>query len=108
MRMATSMLCRNSQVSLAFATRFYDFLTEVDALKAELAIFSAQNAQCFCCSNQHLNPTTGEPLSCDRRLVNASIAHWHLGKTQRFAVVELSSIALQGPENDKGRHSDKK
>ncbi|CAE7632617.1 cyp5 [Symbiodinium pilosum] len=64
-------------VSLAFATRFYDFLTEVDALKAELAVFSARKAQCFCCSNRHLNPTTGEPLSCDRAVVNASIAHWY-------------------------------
>ena len=44
-----------AQVSLAFATRFYDFLTEVDALKAELAVFSARKAQCFCCSNRHLN-----------------------------------------------------
>ncbi|CAE7663865.1 cobB, partial [Symbiodinium necroappetens] len=64
-------------VSLAFATRFYDFLIESNGLKAELAEFSAQNAQCFCCSNRHLNPITGEKLSCDRALVNASIAHWY-------------------------------
>mmetsp|Transcript_39732 Transcript_39732/g.91864 ORF Transcript_39732/g.91864 Transcript_39732/m.91864 type:complete len:526 (+) Transcript_39732:79-1656(+) len=64
-------------VSVAFAVRFHDFLAEVEQLKAELAVFSAQNAQCFCCSNKHLDPSTGATLSCDRALVNASIAHWY-------------------------------
>ena len=86
-----------AEVSMAFATRFYDFLMEVNELKAELAVFSAQNAQCFCCSNRHLNPATGERLSCDRALVNASIAHWHLGCSGRIFLrpLLLHLLALQ-------------
>ncbi|CAJ1429578.1 unnamed protein product, partial [Effrenium voratum] len=64
-------------VSLAFASRFHDFLMEVDILSDELARFSAQNAKCFCCSNSHRHPVTLEVLSCDRKLVNHSIAHWY-------------------------------
>ena len=95
-----------AEVSLAFATRFYDFLIESNGLKAELAEFSAQNAQCFCCSNRHLNPITGEKLSCDRALVNASIAHWQLGCTYTSDVVcillrlYVANRSLQVPQYD--------
>eukprot|EP00913_Durusdinium_trenchii_P004131 g3827.t1 len=49
-------------VSLAVATRFHDFLEEVDELSTALKDFEARRA---------------EILACDRQLVEGSIAHWY-------------------------------
>lgn len=64
-------------VSLAVATRFHDFLEEVDELSTALKDFEARRAECFCCCNGHRHPTTHEILACDRQLVEGSIAHWY-------------------------------
>lgn len=64
-------------VSLAFASRFHDFLEEVEDLSLSLKDFEARRAQCFCCSNGHCHPGTMEKLPCDRKLVEGSIAHWY-------------------------------
>ena len=64
-------------VSLAFAIRFHDFLEEVEDLSSDLLHFEARKAECFCCSNGHCHPTTNQKLSCDRKLVEGSIAHWY-------------------------------
>jgi len=43
-------------------------------LDAQLAEFSIEKTQCFCCMNEHVNPATGDSLPCDRKLVYDDIA----------------------------------
>ena len=37
-----------------------------------------KDAQCFCCSNRHRHPQTGERLPCDRKLVYNTLRQWYL------------------------------
>jgi len=54
--------------------RYGNDLVELDQ---QLSQFSVRKAKCFCCSNDHKIPATGQVLQCDRELVEASIAFWH-------------------------------
>ncbi|CAE7444685.1 unnamed protein product, partial [Symbiodinium pilosum] len=37
------------------------------------------DADCFCCSNDHRHPHTGEELMCDRFLVYSMLNEWYGG-----------------------------
>jgi len=52
------------------------YMQSLAQLKTQMAEFSVLRAQCFCCTNNHRHPDTGQVLPCDRELVNASIEHW--------------------------------
>mmetsp|Transcript_35648 Transcript_35648/g.70503 ORF Transcript_35648/g.70503 Transcript_35648/m.70503 type:complete len:575 (+) Transcript_35648:75-1799(+) len=52
------------------------YMHSLGQLKTQMAEFSVLHAQCFCCTNNHRHPDTGQVLPCDRELVNASIEHW--------------------------------
>eukprot|EP00933_Yihiella_yeosuensis_P072729 TRINITY_DN8122_c0_g2_i1.p1 TRINITY_DN8122_c0_g2~~TRINITY_DN8122_c0_g2_i1.p1 ORF type:complete len:262 (+),score=10.66 TRINITY_DN8122_c0_g2_i1:479-1264(+) len=56
--------------------RVCNYLQELRVMDQQLAEFSVRHARCFCCDNHHVNPHTGQFMTCDRRLVYASIAHW--------------------------------
>jgi len=45
-------------------------------LPVQLSNFRVQDCECFCCSNSHRDPTTGETLQCDRLLVHRMLAKW--------------------------------
>ena len=44
-------------------------MTHIQSLEQQLSEFSIENAECFCCSNDHVNPETGEVLACDRAMI---------------------------------------
>ena len=46
--------------------------------------FSEEEAQCWCCSVDHINPNTGAHVSCDREVVNAAITNWYDGGLDEF------------------------
>ena len=50
---------------------------DLDELPRQLATFRVQDASCFCCSNGHRNPITGEQLPCDRELVHQTLRGWY-------------------------------
>lgn len=50
-------------------------MDEMEQLPEQLQGFQIQGSQCFCCSNQHKHPLTGEAMICDRELVYESLAH---------------------------------
>lgn len=56
-------------VGLGCMTRLYQ-------LPRQLQDFRVQDAQCFCCSNDHQHPETGKELPCDRRLVFTALEKW--------------------------------
>eukprot|EP00929_Paragymnodinium_shiwhaense_P072852 TRINITY_DN36996_c0_g1_i2.p1 TRINITY_DN36996_c0_g1~~TRINITY_DN36996_c0_g1_i2.p1 ORF type:complete len:546 (+),score=50.02 TRINITY_DN36996_c0_g1_i2:95-1639(+) len=43
----------------------------------QVANFSIRHSQCFCCTNNHRHPETGERLMCDRKLVYQSLLAWY-------------------------------
>eukprot|EP00929_Paragymnodinium_shiwhaense_P117945 TRINITY_DN8944_c0_g1_i1.p1 TRINITY_DN8944_c0_g1~~TRINITY_DN8944_c0_g1_i1.p1 ORF type:complete len:551 (+),score=8.18 TRINITY_DN8944_c0_g1_i1:100-1752(+) len=46
-------------------------------VQSHVQSFSIRASQCFCCSNDHTVPLTGEEIACDRKLVYATLAAWH-------------------------------
>eukprot|EP00929_Paragymnodinium_shiwhaense_P122606 TRINITY_DN9549_c0_g1_i2.p1 TRINITY_DN9549_c0_g1~~TRINITY_DN9549_c0_g1_i2.p1 ORF type:complete len:582 (+),score=50.95 TRINITY_DN9549_c0_g1_i2:208-1953(+) len=44
-------------------------LQDLKLVKPQLSAFSVKKAACYCCSNNHRDPVTGEILLCDRTLV---------------------------------------
>eukprot|EP00929_Paragymnodinium_shiwhaense_P031176 TRINITY_DN17533_c0_g1_i1.p1 TRINITY_DN17533_c0_g1~~TRINITY_DN17533_c0_g1_i1.p1 ORF type:complete len:578 (-),score=39.22 TRINITY_DN17533_c0_g1_i1:246-1979(-) len=53
---------------------------QLATLHSYLQSFSLQATDCYCCSADHTDPTTGEPLICDRLLVYAQLAKWSVTK----------------------------
>lgn len=46
-----------------------ELIRDLRDLSKQLQDFSVDRAECFCCSNKHIHPTTGQALPCDRELV---------------------------------------
>lgn len=46
-------------------------------LPEQMSNFKLKDAQCFCCSVDHVHPETGEELPCDRKLVFQTIKTWY-------------------------------
>lgn len=51
-------------------------IRELTELPAQLQEFRVQDAKCFCCTNNHYDPTTGKVLPCDRVLVHRMLERW--------------------------------
>ena len=45
-------------------------------LSHQLESFDVDTAECFCCTCHHVHPTTGEPVPCDRQLVQQTLKQW--------------------------------
>jgi len=48
----------------------------LSVLPKQLASFSSQESECFCCENNHVNPETGKHMQCDRKLIYATLVLW--------------------------------
>ncbi|OLQ06541.1 hypothetical protein AK812_SmicGene10137 [Symbiodinium microadriaticum] len=46
-------------------------------LPKQLHRFDARKAECFCCSVGHVDPCTGAPIPCDRKLIMTKIERWY-------------------------------
>jgi len=51
-------------------------MTQLYQLPQQLLHFQVQEAECFCCSNNHKHPETGKELPCDRQLVFSALQKW--------------------------------
>eukprot|EP00929_Paragymnodinium_shiwhaense_P084756 TRINITY_DN45352_c0_g2_i1.p1 TRINITY_DN45352_c0_g2~~TRINITY_DN45352_c0_g2_i1.p1 ORF type:complete len:319 (+),score=20.59 TRINITY_DN45352_c0_g2_i1:199-1155(+) len=51
---------------------------ELAIIHEQLGSFSMETASCFCCDNNHVDPSTGETIICDRKLIYAQLAQWML------------------------------
>lgn len=57
----------------------FRLVSQFRQIECQLQTYSVRDAECFCCTNNHTHPDTGEPLPCDREQVYNSIAHWYGG-----------------------------
>jgi len=55
-------------------------MTRLYQLPQQLHHFRVQDAKCFCCSNDHKHPETGQELQCDRMLVFNALEKWFSSK----------------------------
>ncbi|CAK9007589.1 Uncharacterized protein SCF082_LOCUS9517 [Durusdinium trenchii] len=60
-----------------------ELIRDLRDLSKQLQDFSVDRAECFCCSNKHIHPTTGQALPCDRELVVETLGGW-FGSTRAF------------------------
>ncbi|CAE7688158.1 unnamed protein product, partial [Symbiodinium pilosum] len=54
------------------------FMEDLAELPRQLTDFRVQDAKCYCCSNNHKHPTTGQTLPCDRSMVFQSLKKWYI------------------------------
>lgn len=52
-------------------------LRDIRDLEPQLKQFDVERSECFCCSNDHRHPDTGQKLRCDRRLVFHTLKGWY-------------------------------
>merc|ERR1711933_539429 len=45
-------------------------------LPKQLENFKVRESNCFCCSNNHMDPRTKRKIPCDRKLVYNTLARW--------------------------------
>eukprot|EP00929_Paragymnodinium_shiwhaense_P035399 TRINITY_DN19105_c0_g1_i1.p1 TRINITY_DN19105_c0_g1~~TRINITY_DN19105_c0_g1_i1.p1 ORF type:complete len:581 (-),score=38.43 TRINITY_DN19105_c0_g1_i1:73-1815(-) len=65
---------------------------DVAELRQQLEGFSIQQAACFCCSNRHRHPQTGESLPCDRDMVYHTLRRW----TRYSRNADSDSVHIEG------------
>ncbi|CAE7385259.1 unnamed protein product [Symbiodinium natans] len=52
-------------------------LLEMAELEGQMRGFSIRESQCACCGFDHVHPSTGEPILCDRSLVFQTLRRWY-------------------------------
>ncbi|CAE6966278.1 unnamed protein product [Symbiodinium sp. CCMP2592] len=64
----------------------------LDAMSTQLQNFELRKTSCWCCSVNHVHPTTSERLPCDRSTINKCLITW-FGSEQAFNEAVRSSVA---------------
>lgn len=83
------------QVGILYPPLFYllnQMLFDMAQLPEQLQSFDIEIAECFCCSNNHRTPVTGEQIQCDRELIYGVLQLWSSGNT---ALEEGSARRIQ-------------
>ncbi|CAE7259329.1 unnamed protein product [Symbiodinium natans] len=52
-------------------------VADLERIPRQLANFRVEDADCFCCSNNHRHPHDGSRLPCDRQLVHNTLKQWY-------------------------------
>jgi len=64
------------------------FCCSLDTLQQQLAKFRVTDAMCWCCSVNHVDDETGEPLVCDREIMLKCIGIWFGSNTDFESLVQ--------------------
>lgn len=51
-------------------------LSDLGHLARQLENFSIRDSKCYCCTNGHVDPCSGEDILCDRKYVYATVTAW--------------------------------
>ncbi|CAK9024985.1 unnamed protein product [Durusdinium trenchii] len=69
-------------------------MQDVDQLSRQLQSFRVKDAQCYCCSNNHRDPLTGDELLCDRQLVYDTLGVMY-SRDLRATPGDMEDLALE-------------
>ncbi|CAE8678129.1 unnamed protein product [Polarella glacialis] len=67
-------------------------------LPQQLESFSIREANCFCCSHDHVHPETKKDLPCDRRLIYKMLLQWQqdfTGSGESFTTLEAFDFRIR-------------
>eukprot|EP00929_Paragymnodinium_shiwhaense_P027445 TRINITY_DN16108_c0_g1_i1.p1 TRINITY_DN16108_c0_g1~~TRINITY_DN16108_c0_g1_i1.p1 ORF type:complete len:637 (+),score=15.34 TRINITY_DN16108_c0_g1_i1:43-1953(+) len=56
---------------------------QLAAIDSQVRGFRIHDAKCFCCTHDHIDPSSGRRMSCDRKLVYKTLHDWHLQMQER-------------------------
>lgn len=82
-------------------------MRDMQVVKEQLATFSVERANCYCCTHQHKDPATQAVLPCDRKMVYMTLARWYRacpGEPQSPVVAAVSSQACSSIISDSSEH----
>lgn len=57
-------------------------MSDIQRLPQQLHSFKIQDSKCTCCSLDHKDPQTGEPIACDRKLVLWTLKKWNMSENE--------------------------
>ena len=55
----------------------------IDVVQQQVRCFTIGNASSYCCASNHIDPSTGERMVCDRLIIERCIAAW-FGSPEQF------------------------
>eukprot|EP00929_Paragymnodinium_shiwhaense_P020083 TRINITY_DN13503_c0_g2_i1.p1 TRINITY_DN13503_c0_g2~~TRINITY_DN13503_c0_g2_i1.p1 ORF type:complete len:537 (-),score=23.26 TRINITY_DN13503_c0_g2_i1:78-1505(-) len=84
--------------------RIAALVTDLCLVQSQVQGFSIRDSHCFCCSNNHVHPLTGEELACDRKLVYDTLGAWH-DEAQHVAGVKEEAARVSKTESAVSRAS---
>eukprot|EP00929_Paragymnodinium_shiwhaense_P020096 TRINITY_DN13503_c2_g1_i5.p1 TRINITY_DN13503_c2_g1~~TRINITY_DN13503_c2_g1_i5.p1 ORF type:complete len:491 (-),score=38.56 TRINITY_DN13503_c2_g1_i5:748-2220(-) len=67
----------------------------VAGLQQELEGFCIKQTSCFCCTNNHKHPESGETLVCDREMVYSTLKQWVEEKGAIYADAHINAFNHQ-------------
>eukprot|EP00929_Paragymnodinium_shiwhaense_P022501 TRINITY_DN14363_c0_g1_i1.p1 TRINITY_DN14363_c0_g1~~TRINITY_DN14363_c0_g1_i1.p1 ORF type:complete len:606 (-),score=58.46 TRINITY_DN14363_c0_g1_i1:50-1867(-) len=69
-------------LNLPFSYIAVGFIYEWVSLEAQIQAFRVRDSSCFCCTHGHVDPVSGQPMQCDRKLVYRTLSKWCKKATQ--------------------------
>jgi len=79
--------------------QLFQQVKDLNALPHQLEILTVRQAQCSCCSTNHVSSETGMAINCDRSLVHKKLTERYLNK-----LGDLSDNAMGGVPDDSSCH----
>mmetsp|Transcript_67473 Transcript_67473/g.158301 ORF Transcript_67473/g.158301 Transcript_67473/m.158301 type:complete len:549 (-) Transcript_67473:171-1817(-) len=76
---------------------FRKYYRSLEAIKSQMQNFRLRQAECWCCSVNHIHPASGQRIQvCDREIVSQCVTSW-FGSEQEFdeSVRSLAARALE-------------
>ena len=73
---------------------------DIRLLPQELANFDVRETHCYCCTNRHVDPVTGNAIACDRRVVYKTIKSW-FGREDVNAGVDAQDLMRMVSQKDR-------
>merc|ERR1712100_564141 len=62
-------------------------------LSAQIRAFNVENADCWCCSVNHIDPADGKVVACDRVVITDAIKTWWEGGLVEFNQIVQGRVA---------------
>jgi len=63
-------------IGVVICVAFREFHRTLSVLRSDFMSFQVAAAECFCCCHDHVDPTTGQEMICDRKVIEGCIEEW--------------------------------
>eukprot|EP00435_Cladocopium_sp_Y103_P059233 s1102_g21.t1 len=70
-------------------------MIDIQRLPQQLNTFKIQDSKCTCCSINHKDPQTGQPIACDRKLVLWTLKKWKMSEDEEDYLEAFNELVRQ-------------